>query len=311
MKAIAVTEFGGPEKLHEVELPDPAVGPGEIRVRVAAAAVNPTDGGIRTGKHAKVAQPDGPVVPGMDFAGAVDAIGDGTVTDLSVGDLVMGLMAPRGSSGAYSELVTVPAESVVRAPEGCDAVAAATLPMNLMTARMALDLLDLSPGQTLAVTGAAGILGGYAIQLAKEAGLRVIADAAERDIDLIRGLGAAEVVARGDECAAAIRAIVPDGVDAVIDCALLYESIFPAIRDGGQLAVVRGFDGDAPRGIEVRIVSVGRYLREHEKLRQLRDLVEAGRITVRVADTYPAAEAPEAHRRFEAGGTRGRLVLTF
>ncbi len=303
-------EFGGPEALQVVELPDPEPGPGQVLVRVHAATVNPTDTYTRNGARAEMLRKDPPpYVPGMDVAGVLEAVGEGTETDLAVGDHVMAIVLPDGSHGGYSELLALPAGSVTAVPTGASDAEASTLPMNGLTARLALDLLDLTPGQTLAVTGAAGAFGGYAVQLAKADGLRVVADASEADEELVRSLGADVVVRRGDDVADRIREVEPDGVDAVADGAVQNDLLFGAVRDGGGFATVRGFRADAPRGITIHPVWVREYVEAHDRLDRLRQQVVDGQITLRVADTFPAEKAPEAHRRLEAGGTRGRLVL--
>ena len=196
-------------------------------------------------------------------------------------------------------------------PDGIGLVAAATLPMNGLTARLALDLLALRPGQTLAVTGAAGAVGGYTIQLARAAGLRVIADAAPADAALVRGLGADVVVERGPQVAARIRDAVPAGVDALVDAAVQGEQVLSAIRDGGQLAAVRTYRGETERSIAVVGVLVSDYLHAAGKLAELAGLAADGTLTLRVAAELPAEQAAHAHRLLEAGGVRGRLVLTF
>jgi NADPH:quinone reductase-like Zn-dependent oxidoreductase len=316
MRAVGVTEFGGPEVLHVVELPDPEPGEGEVRLRVQAATVNPTDTALRAGWYAQRLQnQDPPYIPGMDAAGIVDAIGPGVdpaVTGWQVGDEVMAVVLPtEPRKGAYAELVVLPAASVVRIPTGSDVVAASTLPMNGLTAHAALRELGLQPGRTLAVTGAAGAFGGYVVQLAKAQGLHVIADASEADEPLVRALGADEVVRRGDDVAIRIRALVPDGVDGLADGSVQDERVVPAIADGGGLAVVRGWKGEPGRGITVHRVWVARYARDTAALDDLRQKAEQGIVSLRVARTYPAEEAARAHRHLEAGGTRGRLVLTF
>jgi NADPH:quinone reductase len=312
MRAVGITEFGGPEVLHIVELPDPQAGPGELRIRVHAAVVNPTDTGLRAGARAsQLKDISPPYVPGMDAAGELDQIGSGVSTDLRIGDHVMAIVVPHGSHGAYAELLVVPAESVTRAPAGATDAEAATLPMNGLTTRQALDLLDLAPGQTLAVTGAAGAVGGYAVQLGKAEGLRVIADAAPQDEALVKELGADVVVPRGPEFAARVREVLPEGADGLIDAALLNELAVAAVRDGGGIATVRGYAGAPERGISFHPVAVRNYAREHGKLDRLRQQAEAGQVTLRVARTLPAERAAEAHRALEAGGTRGRLVLEF
>ena len=310
MKVIGVVDYGGPEALRIFEIPEPHAGAGQVRIRVRAATVNPTDTAVRNGARAEAQKEFAPpYVPGMEAAGQLDEIGEGVDTDLVIGDQVMAIVVPRGSHGAYAQHVVVPVESVVRIPSGASLVEAATLPMNGLTARLALDLLALRPGQVLAVTGAAGAFGGYVVQLAKAEGLRVIADASQADTALLHALGADEVVARGNDVADRIRAIVPEGVDALADGALLNAKALPAVRDGGALAAVRTVSYDTQRGITIHPVWVRDYAREHDKLDRLRRQVEDGTITLRVAATFAAQNAAEAHRVLEAGGTRGRLVI--
>ncbi|MGZ4723100.1 MAG: NADP-dependent oxidoreductase [Ilumatobacteraceae bacterium] len=312
MKVIGVVEYGGPEALRIFEVPEPHAGPGQVRIRVAAATVNPTDTAVRNGARADAQKEfSPPYVPGMEAAGVLDEIGEGVATDLAIGEQVMAIVVPRGSHGAYSEQVVVPIESVARVPAGSSLVEAATLPMNGLTARLALDLLALRPGQTLAVTGAAGAFGGYVVQLAKAEGLRVIGDASPADTELVRALGADEVVDRGDDVATRIRAIVPDGVDGLADGALLHAKVLPAVRDGGGMATVRTFSDETERGIAIHPVWVREYVREQAKLDHLRQQVEDGIVSLRVAGTFSPEDAGEAHRILEAGGTRGRLVIVF
>lgn len=215
MKSIGVYEFGGPEALQVLELPPPQAGPGEVRIRVRAAAVNPTDIAVRSGVYAAHMAPGNaaPYVPGMDAAGVIDQLGPGADDRLAVGQRVVAVVLPTGPhGGAYAEQIVVPAASVVPAPDGVDFPAASTLLMNALTARIALDALAVPPGGTLAVTGAAGAVGGYTIELAKADGLTVIADAAPKDTDLVRGSGADHVVERGAGVASRIRALAPEGV---------------------------------------------------------------------------------------------------
>jgi NADPH:quinone reductase len=314
MRAIGLTRFGGPEVLQVIELADPEAGPGEVRIRVHAAAVNPTDTGLRNGaRAAQLTDIPPPYVPGMDAAGVLDQIGPDTSTDLLVGQQVMAIVVPRGSHGAYSEYVVVPAESVARVPAGASYAEAATLPMNGLTTRLALNLLDQQPGDALAVTGAAGAVGGYAVQLGKAEGLRVIADASEQDEQLVRELGADVVVRRGPDFADRVREVLPAGADALVDAALLNELATPAVRDGGRIATVRGYQGTGAdeRGITFYPVFVRSYAREQARLDRLREQAESGEVTLRVARTLPAERAAEAHRALEAGGIRGRLILEF
>ncbi len=311
MRAVGINRFGGPEVLEVVELPVEEPGEGEVRVRVAAAAVNPTDTALRAGLRSEMYEGvERPLVPGMELAGVVDAVGPGA--GWNVGDEVVAVVVPgpRGR-GAQAEEVVVPAASAARLPAGASFAEGATLPMNGLSARIALDLLGLRPGQTLAVTGAAGAVGGYVMELAKLEGLRVIGDASEEDRDLVSRLGADVVVPRGDDVASAIRDVCPEGVDGLVDAALLNRRILPAVRDGGAVAAVRPFQGDTERGITVHLVLVANHARDSEALAELSRLAGEGKLTLRVARTFLPEEAPDAHRALEAGGVRGRNVIVF
>ncbi len=312
MRAVGFNRFGGPEVLEVVDLPEPQPGPGEVRIRVAAATVNPTDIGFRSGRQAQQlpagVQP--PYIPGMELAGIIDAAGPGT--NWAPGDRVMAIVNPRRpGGGAQAELVVVPSGSVARVPEGSTLEEAATLPMNGLTVRRALDLLALQPGQFLGVTGAAGAVGGYAVELGVADGLRVIAVAGARDEPLAKEMGAAAFIPRGEDAIQRLRATTRDGVDAVIDAAVIGPPVLAAIRDGGGLAAVRGFEGEPERGINVYQVRVSDYLQNHDALDKLGRLVEAGKLTLRVAETFPPERAAEAQEKLAAGGVRGRLVIVF
>jgi NADPH:quinone reductase len=314
MRAVTFSRFGDPDVLEAADLPAPVPGPGEIRIRVAAATVNPTDLGFRAGRQSPHQLAElgvhPPYIPGMELAGAVDAVGDGA--DWRVGEQVMAIVTPRRpGGGAQAELVVVPAASVARVTAGTSLVKAATLPMNGLTVRLALDLLDLRPGQTLAVTGAAGAVGGYAVQLGARERLRVIAVAAEGDEPLVKGLGAAVLVPRGDDAIRGIRDVAPGGVDGLIDAAVLDGAVLPAIRDGGRLATVRGWAGPSEREITVLPVRVAGYLHNQAALDGLGRLVAQKELTLRVAETVPPERAADAHRWLAAGGVRGRLVIVF
>src|SRR6185503_5866967 len=214
MKAVAVLDYGGPDVLRVVDMPDPRAGSGQIRLRVHAAAVNPADTLLRVGDidAALAGNLDPPYRPGMDAAGIVDEIGPDTTTDLQVGDRAMAMVVPiDASGGAYAEYVVLQADQVAPAPQGTSHVEAATLPMNGLTALLAVDTLDLDPGAWLAVTGAVGAVGGYVVELAKARGIRVIADASPADEALVRKLGADLIVARGPGFGDRVREALPDG----------------------------------------------------------------------------------------------------
>lgn len=312
VRAVGLMVHGGPEVLEVIDLDEVTAGPGEVRIRNFAAAVNPTDIVARDGTRAKLqSQFPPPYVPGMDAAGIVDQVGDGVTTGVQVGDRVMAMVVPKASHGAYREQLVLSQHAVVPAPANTSHVQASTLPMNALTARLSLDLLELSPGQVLAVTGGPGAYGGYVIELAKAAGLIVIADAAETDRALLETLGADVVVARGDGFAERIREHFPEGVDGLADGALLNDLAIPAVKDGGGFTAVRGFRGEAQRGIKFTETWVTKYNERYELLDTLRQQVERGVLTLRVADTVSPEQASEAHRRLAAGGTRGRMVIDF
>ncbi|REG00763.1 NADPH:quinone reductase-like Zn-dependent oxidoreductase [Asanoa ferruginea] len=298
-----VAELGGPEGLRVAELPDPVAGPGQVVVRVRAACVQPADIAARVGMI-----PGGPVpppfLPGWDVAGEVAAVGD-DVSDLRVGDRVVGMIPwylTRGTPGAYAELVAMDAEWLVPLPDGLDHAAAATLPLNAVTAHQALALLSLADASTVLVTGASGGVGGFAAQLAAQRGHRVLAVATHDDQAWVGGLGAAEVITRETELAS----IGPVAV--AIDAIPLGDPAAAAVKDGGIVVTTRPTAPiDPSRDINQQLQLI--HL-EREVLADLVGQAAAGTLRTRVAATMPLREAAEAHRLVEAGGLRGKIVLT-
>ena len=224
----------------------------------------------------------------------------------------MGIVVPTGAHGGYREsIVSRPARSRAHRPGASD-VEASTLPMNGLTARLALDLMALLPGEVLAVTGAAGAFGGYVVQLAKADGLTVVADASEADEQLVRDLGADVVVRRGDDVAAADPRAVPRRrrrAGRRLGAGRPRADAGPRGRRGWPPCAATA--ATAAPGIEVLPVLVRRVAEDHAALDRLREQAEQGVLTLRVARTFPAEEAAEAHRVLAGGGVRGRLVLTF
>jgi NADPH:quinone reductase len=307
MRAVSIPHPGGPDVLMVGERPKPVPGPNEVVIRTAAATVNPTDIGLRRMGGGELPPP---WTPGMEVAGTVEAVGEGA--DFQAGEHVFAVVNPRRpEGGAQAEFVVVPAASAARTPGGVSDVEAATVPMNGLTVLQALRRLDLPRGATLGVIGSAGVVGQYAIQLGAHAGLRVLADAKPEDEKLVRGFGAHDVIARSGDPGAAFRAVAPDGVDGLIDAAVIDSAALAPIRDHGALATVRRWNGPTERGIRIEPVWIASDFERAEGLRELADHLRAGRLTPRVAGTYPIERASEAHTRLEAGGVRGRLVLTF
>ncbi|WP_030721401.1 NADP-dependent oxidoreductase [Streptomyces sp. NRRL F-2580] len=297
MLAVVVNEFGGPERVELAEVPVPRPAAGQVRVRVRAAGVNPVDGAVRAGVFGGAGQRLG---LGWEVAGEIDEVG-ADVTGHSRGDRVVGLhYGAVKPLGTHAEYAVLDASAVVAAPTTVDAVAAAGLPLAGLTAARAVDLLGLAPGASVLVTGAAGVVGGLAVQLAARAGLVVTALAGEGDETFVRSLGAAGFVPRG---------AAPAGpVDGVLDTAVLGEPALGFVRDGGvYVGVIPGAAPAAERGIRVEEQEVAA---DGEHLARLVALVDAGELTLRVADTFPLADAPKAHDRLATAGVRGRIILT-
>ncbi|MRH27774.1 zinc-binding dehydrogenase [Microbacterium sp. SYP-A9085] len=313
MRIMGAASPGGPEVLRPFEAPEPHAGPGEIRVRVHFASVNPADLSVRSGAGRGagiIAERTPPQIPGMEAAGIVDEVGPGA-DRFAEGDEAMVIVLPsRPAGGAYAEFVAVPTASAAHVPRGVPLSRAATIPMNGLTAWRALDLLALAPGESLLVTGAAGALGGYVLQLARDRGILPIAVAEDRDAGRLRTLGAHAVIGRHD-LHARLRAIAPRGVDGVIDGAVMNEHVLPFVRDGGAMASVRRWDATAPRGIRLLEVRVSDYAHRTDLLDTLRGRAEDGLLVPCEAEEVPAEDAADAHRRMETGGVRGRLVLAF
>lgn len=308
MRAVVVRDFGGPEALVGIDTEIPEPGPGQVRIAVRAAGVNPVDVGVRTGGMVAAgftwARPQTGI--GWDVAGTVDAVGAGT--RFAPGDRVIGLVSRLDLElGGYAEYVVLDEANVGRAPRAAGFAEAATLPLNGLTAAQGLDLLGLSAGDSLLVTGAAGGVGGFAVQLAVLRGLRVVASAGEGDAELVRALGADHFVPRGGQLADDVRRHVPGGVDGVLDAAVSGVAALEALRGGGAFVAV-GLGADPVPRHGTRVANV--WVRaDGARLTELAALVDGGAVTLRVAATYPLSAAAQAHERLAAGAVRGRLVL--
>jgi NADPH:quinone reductase len=303
MRTVAVTALGGPEVLQVVEQPDPVAGPGQVVVRVRAVCVQPADIAARIGQIPG-GPPPTPFLVGWDIAGEVVEAGDG-VTEFQAGDRVVGMIPwhiTRGAIGGYAELVAADPEWLVPLPDGLDATLAATVPLNALTARHALDKMELPAESPLLVTGASGGVGGFAAQLAAQAGHRVLALAGRDDDDWVRGLGVSTVLSRS----ANLKEVGP--LPAVLDAVPVDQPAADAVADGGTLLTTRPTTPvDPARRVRQSFVLVEL---DRPALADLVDAVAAGRLRTRVGGTLPLAGAAEAHRRVEAGATHGKIVLT-
>ncbi|MDI3343265.1 NADP-dependent oxidoreductase [Streptomyces sp. AJ-1] len=307
MRAIIQESYGGPEVLHETRVPRPEPGPGEILVAVRAAGVNPTDW-----KHrAQAGFVDRlPLVLGWDVSGVVEAVGYG-VTLFAPGEEVFGMLPYPHGSGSHAEYVVGPARAFTRKPTVIDHVQAGALPLVSLTAYQALiDTAGIGPGQRVLIHAAAGGVGHVAVQIAKAHGAYVIGTASAPKHDLLRELGADEVVDyRTTDVAEAV-----DGVDMVLD-PLGGETRARSVgllRPGGTLvSLLSGGSAEeaahaAERGVRIATMLVEA---DHAGMNAVADLVAAGALRPRVEATFPLAEAAAAHRLGETGRTTGKIVL--
>jgi NADPH:quinone reductase-like Zn-dependent oxidoreductase len=288
----------GPDSIEIVDVPVASPGPGEVRVRVAAAAVNPVDLAVASGffhSLGLINQPDHTGL-GSDFAGTIDAVGPGV--DLAVGTRVAGLVVGFDRSfSTYAEQLVVPVTDLAVVPSGLDLTVASTVPVNGLAAAQLLDLLGDAPagGDRLLVTGAAGAVGAYVAVLAQDRGWQVTGLARAEDEEFVRGLGASFTTS------------AEPGWDAVVDAAVLQEQGLALVRDGGKWAGLRpGGDPAAERGITVATVFTQP---DSARLADLLARAAAGKLPARVHTVLPLSRVADAHRAVAKGGVRGRYVL--
>ncbi|MFI8792359.1 NADP-dependent oxidoreductase [Streptomyces sp. NPDC055105] len=305
MEAIVFEEFGGPEVLRfKDDVAEPHAGPGQVRVKVAAVGVNPIEYKIRNGWMEQVFPTALPAVPGNEFAGAIDEVGEG-VTGLSVGDEVLGWT----ETGAYAAYALAQASAVAPRPTGLEPAEAATLPIAGETAQRVLDLLGVRSGETLLIHGAAGAVGSMGVQLAVALGATVIGTASPANHEYLRSIGAIPV-AYGDGLVERVRAVAPQGVDAVFDAAgkgALAASV--ELRGGTPDRVVTIADPDAAR-YNVPFASGGSdRAKAREGLTHQAALAANGKLHISIAHTFPLRDAAKAQTLSESGHVRGKLVL--
>jgi NADPH:quinone reductase-like Zn-dependent oxidoreductase len=309
MKAVRFHEYGDPDVLRYEEVAQPVPGAGEVRLRVAGSAFNPVDDGIRGGYLQGPFPVTLPHTPGIDVSGTVDALGDG-VTNVAVGDAVIGFL-PMTAAGAAAEYVIAPAEILAPAPTSIPLPDAAALPMVGLTAWQALfDDAGLTAGQRVLINGAGGAVGGYAVQLAKNADAHVIATASPRSSERVTAAGADEVI---DHTTTEVTEAVAEPVDVLLNLARITPEELVAlaalVRPGGVVVntvPTIPTPADDERGVR----AVGVFVRsDAAQLSRLAAMVDRGELQVDVAERVPLAELPAVHAKAAAGELLGKVVL--
>ncbi len=296
MRAAVFDVYGEPEVLTTVQVPDPEPGPGEVLIAVRAASVNPIDWKIRSGIGADAAAPEEPMIIGNDGSGVVVALGDG-VTDVAVGDEVFGL----GRAG-YAELAVL--QTYAHKPAEVDHVAAAAAATVGETAIRALGLTGLNGSGRLLIDGGAGGVGSAAVEIATGRGLDVVATGSTANHDYLRSLGATPIE-YGPGLADRIRAIWPDGPEAIFDVAgkTAAADLIALVEAPDRVVSIANF-AEADTGIQL----TGGATDQRPAIREVAELLAAGGLRVPVR-TFPLDQAAEAHRLSQDGHVRGKLVL--
>jgi enoyl reductase len=310
-KAVVFESYGGPEVLRVVDQPVPRPGPGQVRVAVRAAGVQPADALLRSGRFAQWSPATFPQRLGNEFAGVVDALGEG-VTDWAVGDEVIGWVTP----SAYAEHLLANHDEMVAKPAAVPWPEAGVLSASGQTAASVLTQLGVGPGDVVLIHAAAGGVGSYAVQLAAARGATVVGTASEHNHGYLRSLGAIPV-AYGTGLASRVRAVVPR-VDVALDgsgtLSALNASLellgsteriatiayLPAARTDGRSASSRAEE------MGIRRLSTRR---SQAQLTELASMMADGRLTVEIQARYPLAEAVRAHHDIETRHVRGKVVL--
>jgi len=304
MKAAFIERHGGPEVLQFGEMPDPVAAPGEIVVDIVAASVNGADWKVREGKSNQIAH--FPYILGRDFSGVVSAVGEG-VSDLRVGDEVFAV-CDAGQEGAYAEKIAIKAAIVTRKPASLSHVDAAALALAGLTAICAVeDTLRLQKGETILIQGGAGGVAGFAIQLAKHLGARVITTASAVNHGYLRQIGADEII---DYNSVDFTKVVKD-CDAVFDTVGgdVAQRSFAVLKPGGRAAFIAS-GAQAPKPERSDVVALRPHVgRDRPHLERIVALVAAGAVRPPEVTRYQLSEAVAAHRLSESRHFRGKLVF--
>jgi len=301
-RAVVFPRFGDADVLEIIQVEAPTAGPDQVRVRIEAAGVQPFDARYRAGLFEPYVPAQLPQTLGNEFAGVVDQVGPG-VTGVAVGDEAIGFVW----QAAYADLVVVGAHEIVPKPAGMPWTEAGVLSASGQTAHTALQELGVERGETLLIHAAAGGVGHFAVQLARELGARVIGTASERNHDYLRGLGA-EPVTYGDGLVERVRAIAPEGIAAALDAHGGDEAIEASValvEDRKRIGTLSGYAAAQRFGIQL----IGTQ-RSADRLNELVDLYRQGKLVVTVQRAFPLEAVADAHREVETGHVRGKVVLT-
>ncbi|UMB69531.1 NADP-dependent oxidoreductase [Mycobacterium paraterrae] len=310
MKAVRYHQYGASDVLRYEDAPHPVPGAQQVVVKVAATSFNPVDAGIRGGYLAQVYEVSFPHIPGVDVAGTIAEIGDG-VRGWNVGDAVVAFL-PLDADGAAAEYAVVPADALAAAPSSVPLADAAALPEPALTAWQALfEIAGLTAGQSVLINGASGAVGGYAIQLAQQAGARVTATAKDRDAQRLRALGAERTVDYIDYDQSPIH-VEGAPFDVVLNLVSTTDeqtdALIRLVADGGFHVGTMVFGPkDPPRGIRTQRVFVRS---DAAQLAELVERVDQGRLRIEVADRRALAEAAAVHADSDNGRLHGKIVLT-
>jgi NADPH:quinone reductase-like Zn-dependent oxidoreductase len=306
MKAVRIHAYGGPEVLQFEDAPRPVPGKGEVLVRVHAASINPLDWKARAGYLKDYIPHRLPFIPGWDLSGVVESNGAGASL-FQPGDAVYGMADP-SKDGAYAEYIAVPEAILARKPASIDHAQAAAVPLAGLTAWHGLfETANLQPGQRILITGGAGGVGSFAVQIAKWKGARVSATASARNHALLRELGAEEVV---DYTTTPFEKVIKN-MDLVLDTVggETFAKAFATVRKGGTaMSTAAQPDPAQAEKLGIRILAV-KNRPDAAALKELAGLIDAGRLRPIVESRLPLAEARKAHEMNQTGHTRGKIVL--
>lgn len=298
MKAVQYAEHGGPEVLHVVEVDEPHAGPGQARIAVRAAGVNPVDWKIRKGlMKAKL-----PAIPGSDVSGVIDEVGSGLV-GVAIGDSVFG-SAVSGAAAEFAVLGNFAAK-----PAGMSFEEAAALPVAVETAVRVFEQMGIRSGQTLVINAASGGVGVAAVQLARARGIAVIGTASPHNHDFLRELGVTPTT-YGEGLAARVAEVAPDGVDFAFDAGGrgALPELIEITGSAERVVTIADYQGAQEHGVHFTSGGGGEARAWHA-LSEAADLYERGLFSMPVERRFPLEQAAEAHRISEEGHVRGKLVL--